>query len=445
MEQYGAVNNQDQGGRQMKRLLRPVGALLSSRVTSPVVIGIFLFFYIGIAFFTEDALTAQMELTRRNFFLLALLTLLPLNIAGRIVLETRRFLQRRQTVSGNATAINSELFDETIEIAAAPDFAELQGRLDTRGYKTRRTEYSLSAWKGVSVFPVRLLFLFSVFFLFVGILISLVTRTSYRGPVVEGVAMPTPSGNGGIVEQIRLEKASGRILSKELIMEVAPSVQGDERISCGIYPPTRYQGSYVYPRFLGVALLVKFSAPDLLADYEKHAILNIYPAGKEAPLEVPDSPYRLMLSMAKPDDGSDPFVTGRMVFIFKLLKDKDVLFTGNIPGGGTFARDGFRLSFPDFRRMVITDFIQDYGVMFIWTATLLLGVALVFWLPVRLFLPRREMLFIRQESDLLRACSRSEGKARAQIGIFNEVLDLFDAGRVGKLSQEVSQSTEYHN
>jgi hypothetical protein len=139
-----------------------------------------------------------------------------------------------------------------------------------------------------------------------------------------------------------------------------------------------------------------------------------------------------MLSLADPGDGSDPFVTGRMTFRFKLLKGKDVLFTGNVPGGSEFARDGYRLAFPDFRRMVITDFIQDYGVLFIWAAMILLGVALIFWLPVRLLFPRREMLFIKQGTDMIRACSRAEGKERVHGGVFNEVLDLFAATATAK-------------
>jgi hypothetical protein len=415
----------------MKRMLRLVGGLLSSRITSPVVIGIFLLVYIVLAFFTEDALIAEMELTRRSFVLVALLALLPLNIAGRIVFETRSFLQRRRAFSGKVADLHPGLFNETIEIADSPYFAELQGRFEVLGYRTRRTDHSLGVWQGVSIFPARLLFLSGVLCLFIGILVSLVTRTSYRSPVVEGELFPAPSGNGGIVESIRLEKSTGRILSKELIMEVSPSGRGNAQTSCGIYPPTRYQGYFVYPRFLGVALLVNFSAPDLQSVFEKHSILNIYPAGKEAPLEIPDSPYRLMLSMASPSDGSDPFVTGRMTFRFKLLKGKDVIFTEEVVGGAEFARDGYRLAFPDFRRMVLTDFIQDYGVLFIWTAGILLGASVMFWLPVRLFFPRRELLF-RFGPDLIRAYSRSEGKGRRHGGVFNEALDMLEAGKAAK-------------
>ena len=423
----------------MKRLLCSAGALLSSRITSPVIIGIFLLVYIGIAFFTEDALIAQMELTRRSVILVLLLALLPLNVAGRIVAELRRYLERRRLAPETAPGRTAELFDETIELAAFPAFAELQGRLDSLGYKTGRTEHSLRAWRGVSIFPARMLFLAGVFCLFVGIFISLVTRTSYRGSVIEGVALPAPSGNGGVVEQIRLEKPTGRILSKNLIMEVAPSGQGDARTTCGIYPPARYQGSFVYPRFLGVALLVRLSAPGLPSVIENRAVLNLYPAGKEAPLELPGTPYRLMVTMDEPEDGTDPFVTGQMAFSFKLLKDNKVLFAGSIPGGGEFVRDGYRLAFPDFRRMVITDFIQDYGVLFIWAAGIMLGASLLVWLPIRLCFPRRELLFLRQGTDMILACSRAEGKGKGHGGVFNEALDLFDTGRAAKLASTVQQ------
>ena len=408
----------------MKRLLRTVGTLLSSRLTSPVVIGIFLVVYIAIAFFTEDALIAEMELTRQSVILLFLLSLLPLSVLGRIVSEAFDFIKLQRTMAGNVTELKPELFNETVELTAlSPDFLKLQHKLEAQGYRTIQREKILGVWRGIRIFPARQLFLAGLFCLFFGILISLVTRSSYRGPVVEGERFPSPSGNGGIVEQIRLKTSTGRILSKELTMEVAPSAQGDPRTVCVIYPPTRYQGSFIYPRFLGVALTVQFSAPDLQSVFNKHVVLNIYPAGKEAPLEIPGSPYHLVLSMAIPDDGSDPFITGRMNFRFKLMKDKETLFTEVVPGKGEFARDGYRLAFPDFRRMVLTDFIQDNGVLLIWTSFVLFGISILIWLPVCLFFPRREMYFIRQGEDVILACSRAEGKERRHGGIFNEALD----------------------
>jgi hypothetical protein len=67
--------------------------------------------------------------------------------------------------------------------------------------------------------------------------------------------------------------------------------------------------------------------------------------------------------------------------------------------------------------------------MLIWTSAFLLGAAVVYWLPVRLFFPRREILFIKQGPDMILACSRAEGKTRKHGGVFNEALDLLEAGR----------------
>ena len=119
-------------------------------------------------------------------------------------------------------------------------------------------------------------------------------------------------------------------------------------------------------------------------------------------------------------------MTGKITLQFKLLKGKDVLFTGSLPGGGEFVRDGYRLSIPDIRRLVVTDYIGDYGVYFIWAAALLFAAAFSLWLPIRLFCPRREMLF-RYEPDVIRAWSRAEGGARRHAGVFHEALDLVDA------------------
>jgi hypothetical protein len=89
-------------------------------------------------------------------------------------------------------------------------------------------------------------------------------------------------------------------------------------------------------------------------------------------------------------------------------------------------RDGYRLAIPDIRRLVVTDYISDYGVFFIWVAALLFVAAGGLWLPIRLFFPRREMLF-RYEPNVISACSRAEGGARLHAGVFHEALDLVAA------------------
>jgi hypothetical protein len=165
--------------------------------------------------------------------------------------------------------------------------------------------------------------------------------------------------------------------------------------------------------------------------YENHSILNCYPPGKEDSMVVPGSPYRIVFSIPEPDSGSDryvSYVTGKVILQFKLLKGTEVLLTGSVPGGGEFVRDGYRLSVPDIRRLVVTDYIGDYGVYFIWAASLLFTAAGCLWLPIRLFFPRREMLFMYGQ-DVIRAGSRAEGGARHHAGVFHEALDLVAAGK----------------
>lgn len=412
----------------MKRLLRVIWAVLSSRAMSPLVIGIFLLVYIGIAFITDETLIVLMQFTRKAVFLTALLALLPLNSAARIVTEAVGYLGRRRALAGSAAAVPPGVFDETVELSAPPAFAELQGRLDAVGYKTRRTESALAAWRGVGMFPARMLFLAGTFCLFAGILISLSSRVSSRGAIIEGEPLPVPSGAGGIVERINLEQSSGAILEKNLTMEAAPSGSGEGRKIFGVYPPSRYEGAFVYPRYLGIALRVRFSAPDLQPYYETQLMMNVYPPGKEYSAQIPGSPYRIVFSLAKPDDGSDPYMTGRMIFPFKILKGKDLLFSGSAAGGGEFARDGYRLALSDARRLVITDFVRDYGVLLIWTSGILFVVAGSIWLPVRVFFPRREMLF-RSGAGVIQACSRAEGEGRRHAEVFHEALDILEGWR----------------
>jgi hypothetical protein len=439
----------------VRRILRIIWGVLSSRALPPLVIGFFLLLYIGIAFFTDETLIALMGFTRRSVVLAFILALLPLNAASRIMRETGRYLNRRRALSGNAAHISPELFDEAVSLPVAsqvefppvlqahqgpgpldpigsrspvPDFTELEGRLVAVGYNTHRSASALTAWRGASIFPARLLSLAGTFCLFAGILISLTTRTSNRGTVIEGEPFPAPSGVGGIVERINFEKSSGSILEKDLFMVVAAAGRGEVGKVFGVYPPSRDRGVFVYPRYLGIALLVRFSAPDLPAGIETQSLLNIYPPGKEAATVIPGSPYRIVFSLVAPDDGSDPYMSGRMLFRFKLLKGKEVVLTGSAPGGAEFARDGYRLFLPNVKRLVITDFVRDQGVLLIWAAGILFIVACVIRLPLRVFCPRREMLFMAGP-DGVKAFSRAEGKGRSHAGVFHEALDLLEMKR----------------
>lgn len=415
----------------MKRLLQAVLTAGSSRAMAPLVISFFFICYIGIAFFTDETLITLMAFTRKSLFLDVILALIPLNFALRIIRETVRLIALRRALNGKAAEKISELFDETVVLPDSPMIPELENRLSAVSYKTRRAENTLTAWCGVRIFPARVLFLIATFCLFTGILISITTRTSQRQMVIEGELLPMPDGVGGKVERITLANSSGPILSRTLFMEVAPSSSGQGKRIFGIYPPALYGGSFVYPRYLGLALVLRFSAPDLPAGYEKHCILNCYPPGKEASEEIPGTPYRIVFSIPEPDSGSDryiSFMSASRILQFKLLKGKEVLITGSAPSGGEFVRDGYRLSFPDVRRLVVTDFIRDYGVLFIWWAVVFFVAAAALWLPIRFIFPRREMLF-RFDQDGTTAYSLAEGEERRHAGVFHEMLDLIDARR----------------
>jgi hypothetical protein len=439
----------------MKRLLRTVFAMGSSRAVTPIVIGFFFLLYIGIAFFTEEALITLMSFTHRSLILAGILALIPVNCLLRVLKEAGRHIGIHKALTGESADIMPALFDEAVTLPVSqtfadvspnpdsrfpipkisPSFPELQRRLETVGYKTGRSGNSLAAWRGASIFPARILFLTASFCLFTGILISITTRTSSRQMVVEGAPLPTPGGTGGMVERIMLANSSGPLLSRTLTMVVSPSDSGSGRKIFGLYPPSLYGGAFVYPRYLGLAMVLRFSAPDLQPGYENNDALNCYPPGKEDSIIIPDSPYRIIFSIPVPDAGSDSYssyLTGKITLLFKLLKGKDVLFTGSVPGGGEFVRDGYRLAVPDIRRLVVTDYIGDYGVYFIWVSFLLFAAAVGLWLPIRLFFPRREILF-RYEQDIVRACSRAEGRARRHAGVFHEALDLADGRKPAKV------------
>lgn len=400
---------------------------MSSQALLPLVCGIFLLTYIGIAFSTDDALIALMEYTRSSVVLTVLLALIPMNSACRILAEAKRYIKRRRALRVETTDVPATLFDETVEMSVSPSFGELQARLKASGYSARQSDNALVAWRGLSIFPARILFLAASFCIFAGILVSLTTRTSHRMAVIEGQPIPTATGGGGLVERITMRTASGSVLARVLSIEVAQSDSGDAKKVFGLYPPSTYRGYFVYPRYLGFAPVIRLSTPDA-QNYETQGTLNIYPPGREDRVKIPGSPYLMEFSMAQPPDGSDPFITGRVTFLFRLLKGKDVLFAGSAPVGGEFVHDGYRLAIPDCRRMVITDFIRDYGVLLVWTASILYLVSGCIWLPVRVFAPRREMRFTFAQ-DALQANSRAEGGRRKHGGIFHEALDYLESGR----------------
>lgn len=104
------------------------------------------------------------------------------------------------------------------------------------------------------------------------------------------------------------------------------------------------------------------------------------------------TPGNSLSKQIQSDAGLDRYIsymTGSVTFRFKLLKGKELLFEGITPGGKEFVRDGYRLALPDIRRLVVTDYIGDYGALLIWAAALLFASSACLWLPIRAFFPRR--------------------------------------------------------
>lgn len=405
----------------MKRPLVTLSALVSSRALTPLVIGVFLLFYIGIAFFNDDTLITLMEMTKRNFLLLVLLALILLNTLARVAFEFGRFRRRRKMFGRGEFAAG--IFQEEITIPGRVVSNGLEGFLRAAGYKSRRTSDRISAWRGISNFPARVFFLIGVFCLFAGILTSLVTRVSHREALIEGEPLPKSFGGGGVVKKIDLRKKTGFFLEQSLSVLLLTDDKKEEYF--GLYPPSSHNGSFFYLRFLGIAPQVRFNAPDLPDGYATYLILMIYPPGKEDSADIPGTAYRIEFRLESPADGGDPFVTGKMSLKFRFLRGGKFQFDGIVPIGGEFRRGGYSLAFPDFRRYVATDLVRDWGVWLIWMAFGLFVFAFLFWLPVRLFFPRQEILLL-EEGDCLIACSSAEGRALRHAGVFHELLDKLE-------------------
>jgi hypothetical protein len=409
----------------VKKLVEAVRAALTSRFTSPIVLGLFLLVYVVIAFGTDDALTALIALTSQSRLLQLLLALLPLCALFRLFEAARREFVRGRLISGTRAAEPDGLFDESVSLPGGGSFERLKERLDDEGYRTVARDGLLSARRGASCMLPRLLFLGAICCLFAGILISITSRTTHRAPVVEGEPFPTATGGGGLVSHIGLLNGTGAVLSRVLDIRIEATETGEPAQRFGLYPPALHRGNFVYPRYLGFSPIIRFSAPELPAPFQGPVPLSLYPAGKEDSAEITGSPYRLVFSVEPLPDGRDPFQVGTASFRFKVLKGDQLLETGSTPVGGQFARNGFQLSVLESRRMVLTDFVHDYGVLLIWGALLLFGAALLLWLPLRTLSPRREMLFLAGE-DGINAFSRVEGRRTRHGGVFHEALDLLE-------------------
>ncbi|MBU5615428.1 hypothetical protein [Geomonas azotofigens] len=400
----------------MSRVTATAARVATSPAVTPSVLAFFLLLYVGIAFGSNEPLTALMAITRGNPALIALLALIPLSGAARLVAETRDFLRRRRALSGAAGIDAGGLFDDEVALPEESAFEEEGKRLEEQGYAVRAGSGSLAARRGLSLFPARVLYLSGMVLLFCGILLSLTGRATHRQVVLEGEALPV---SRDLVRGIVLKEEPGLILQRTLDIAVAGEGGGERHF--GLYPPGTHRGHYLYPRYLGVAPLLRFSAPELPGGFEQFAVLSIYPPGKEDSFQVPGSPYRFIFQMA-PGDGPDPYASGKITLQFRLLKGETQVWAGSANVGGETSGDGYRLALPEFRRAVVTDFVRDAGVPLIWSASALLLLSLCWFVPIRLLWPRQEILVVRHAGAVV-ARSRAEGGRRAHAGRFHELLD----------------------
>ena len=410
----------------MKRSLAvAVMRILCSRAVTPLVIGMFLLIYIAIAFTVEDALTTLIGIVSSSLLLIAGFALIPLNRALMLTKEIFEFITRwRLTRRGVGDQV-PELFDETVSLPVDPDsYATTERRLVDAGYTIRRDSRVFAAWQGLSSFPSRGLFLAATVCLFCGILLSLGGRSAYRGNLIEGVPVPRGEGQapGDVVRRIALVSSSGSLLAKTLTIELAPEASGEAVQTFRLYPPSRYHGAFVYPRYVGVGVRYRILTPEIPQGTEVSSVLNIHPPGKEEASEVPGTPYRLIFSLEDTADGSDPFTTGSFKVQCKLMRGNSLLLQGTAAAGAAVTKDGYRLDILEVRRAVVTDFIDDSGVYLVWLSALLFVLSFVLWLLVRTAAPLREMVFVSEGNEIA-ASSRAEGRVRQHSELFHELLD----------------------
>lgn len=410
----------------MKRLLTSIIGMIASRIVPLVVMLFFLLLYVCIAFFSDEPLFTLILFVQKYSPLAMILALIPFNCIIRLITQCKEFLRLRSIKNGRAADVQVQgVFDESIRLNSNVDLRELERRLSSFGYRVSLSDYFLYASRGITLFPVRMLMLFALCFLFSGILLSTVTRSSKRVPVIERELFPFSEKDGDRVKRISLIDNPGLFFERTLSIEVSGR-EGESRVF-GIYPPSLHKGIFVYPRYLGIAPLIRFSAPDLPQGFETHYVLMIYPPGKEDSADIPGTGYRIVFSMLNPEDRKDPFQSGQITLLFRILKNDQPVASGILPLNGEFNEKGYHLTFHDFRRVVACDLVNDSGVILIWIALSLLVIVLLFWVPVRLFFPLREMLFL-DRSGIICACSRAEGHRTQHAGIFNDALDLLDHG-----------------
>ena len=401
----------------MKRML----ALLSHRLLLPAVCALFLLLYIALAFFTDEALITLVQLVGHNPLALGMLLLVAVNALLRMVADLRSWRAAGKAAAGRLSADIDSDFHETIAVVGRLDTDETARILTAEGYRVTVREGFVNARRGLGLFIPRLLWRLTVVLLFAGVALSLSSRLSLRAPVIEGETVQIPGAPPHSVERIALEDAPGHwFLKRRLTISLLASDGG--RDIYGIYPPGISGSSFLYPRYLAVAPLLRIRAPESVELSTNYRLLMIYPPGREDEIALAGD-YRLRLVIPQRAGMADPFVSGRFDLHVRLLKGGQLVSEGEIPFGGRFESNGLSVELLDARRYVVTDFVRDYGVPCIWMALSAALLAACLYLPLRLIWPRREMRFSADGEGVVSAWSSSEGCTRRHEALFHDLLD----------------------
>jgi hypothetical protein len=406
----------------MSRPGRRIVSLLSHRLLLPAAGLVCLFSYIAVAFFADEALVTLVQLVSHNPFALGLLGLVVGNILLGMITALDSYRLTRSAVTGNQSGVVENAFSQSLTVNGRLDTGEIGRILAGAGYRVTRRDGFIAGVRGISLICPRLLWRLSLVLLFAGLALSFATRTTLRLPVIEGETLPVEGMAQRQVARIVLEDTPGHwFLQRRLAITTIDA--GGGQSTFGIYPPGMLAGRFLYPRYPGIAPLLRFSIPKAGEIVEGYQLIMLYPPGREDRVELPDG-YRAQVAILQHDGMADPFVSGRFDLHVKLLHGDALVAEGDLPFGGRFEAKGFSVSLLDAKRFVVTDIVRDYGVLSIWLAIVAALAAFLLYLPLRLFWPQRLLVFTAAAGtgQIFAGC-RYEGKKRQHLAIYHDLLD----------------------
>jgi hypothetical protein len=405
----------------MRRFVAATGRIIAHRLLIPVVLALFLLVYIGIAFFTDEALAVMLPVVGRNPIALGLLALSALNALCLMVEELKHYCDVRRFAPGQPPAVDDSSCRESLAVSGRMDVVDTVRILTAEGYRVSVEEGTVVARCGMRLLVPRLLWRLALALLFSGVLLSLTTRRSLRLPVIEGEVLQAAGMAPRSVERINFEDAPGSWFLQHRLAIVVSGVDGQKK-SYGIYPPGRIDGCFVYPRYLAIAPLLRISAPGPGGESEGYRLIMLYPPGREDEIAL-EGGYRLKLVILQREGMPDPVAAGRFDLHVKVFRGDLLLGEGELPFGSRIEAGGLSVALLGARRFVVTDLVRDNGVLCIWGACIAALLSVVIYLPVRVLWPRREMAFSNIGQGEMRAYCFAEGSRRRHESLFLDLMD----------------------